>query len=359
MDLTTVFFELQQYSFAIGILAMLLLGFGFLMVFVKKNGFNATTGAFLIVASVLPFYFLLKSQGILTAEVVGADTIRSLLLAEFAAASALIAMGAVLGRLKSFQYVLLGLLLIPFYMLNEWLVTDGFLGFTATFTDPAGSVGIHMFGAYFGIGLTIVLKSAEHQKTPVESDYISDRFSMIGSMILWIFWPSFCSAIVSPDEIIGTAINTVFALCGSTLCAFVMSAIMRKGKVSIANIANASLAGGVAIGATCNAASPSQAFIIGATAGILCVAGYTVIQPALEKRFRIYDTCGVHNLHGMPGVIGGIAALTIVPGIASAQLAGMAITLVISMVGGLFAGTVIRFTGLRSCAFDDEEEFSL
>lgn len=26
----------------------------------------------------------------------------------------------------------------------------------------------------------------------------------------------------------------------------------------------------------------------------------------MEKKLKIQDTCGVHNLHAMPGVIGGI-----------------------------------------------------
>lgn len=29
-------------------------------------------------------------------------------------------------------------------------------------------------------------------------------------------------------------------------------------------------------------------------------------QPILEDKLRIQDTCGVHNLHGMPGVLGAI-----------------------------------------------------
>lgn len=29
-------------------------------------------------------------------------------------------------------------------------------------------------------------------------------------------------------------------------------------------------------------------------------------QPAMNKKLNIHDTCGVHNLHGMPGVMAGI-----------------------------------------------------
>lgn len=29
-------------------------------------------------------------------------------------------------------------------------------------------------------------------------------------------------------------------------------------------------------------------------------------QPFMEDKLKIQDTCGVHNLHGMPGVLGAI-----------------------------------------------------
>lgn len=350
--------QVEQYNFSIHILAMLLVGFGFLMVFVRKYGYSATTGTYLVVGAGLPLYMFLRASGVISAEAVSPDSVQALLLAEFACASALIAMGAVLGRLRLYQYAILAALLVPAYMLNEWLVLDGGLGFTRGFVDAAGSIVIHTFGAYFGLGLAIALTHTRHMSQPIESDDTSDRFSMLGSMVLWIFWPSFCSAIVPAEQLPRTVIATVLALCGATLATYVMSAVLRKGKPLFADICNAALAGGVSIGATCNVVSAPGAFVIGLLAGTLCVFGYVVVQPRLQARFKLVDTCGVHNLHGMPGLLGGFIAVLVVPGIASAQLLGILVTLVLAVGTGLAGGYIIRLTGQNQEAYEDEQEFA-
>ena len=114
----------QHYNRAIHIMAMLLVGFGFLMVFVRKYGRSALTATFLLVSIALPMYML----GVVLTKGSGENEIERLILAEFGAASLLIAAGAVLGRLKMQQYVLLGMLFIPCYMVNEWIVLQGGLG---------------------------------------------------------------------------------------------------------------------------------------------------------------------------------------------------------------------------------------
>ncbi len=349
--------QVEQYNFSIHILAMLLVGFGFLMVFVRKYGYSATTGTFLVVAAGLPLYLLLRSIGVISAEALPADSIHVLLLAEFAAASALIAMGAVLGRLRVYQYALVGVLAVAAYMVNEWLVLDGGLGFTRGFVDAAGSIVIHSFGAYFGLGLAVALTSKASRSKVIESDETSDRFSMLGSMVLWIFWPSFCSAVVSHEQMPITVINTIMSLCGATLITYVASTVLRKGKLSIADMANAALAGGVAIGATCNRVTALGAFGIGLLAGVICVIGYVVIQPRLQALFKIVDTCGVHNLHGMPGLLGGIVAIFVVPGIAVAQLSGIVVTVLLALISGVVAGYLIRATGSKSMVYEDADEF--
>jgi ammonium transporter Rh len=349
--------QIEQYNFSIHILAMLLVGFGFLMVFVRNYGYSATTHTFLVVAAGVPLYLFLRSTGIMSAEALPANSISVLLLAEFAAASALIAMGAVLGRLRVFQYVLVGIFTVAAYMLNEWLVLDGGLGITKGFVDAAGSIVIHSFGAYFGLGMAIVLTSGAGRRTPVESDLTSDRFSMLGSMVLWIFWPSFCSAVVPHDQMSVTVINTIMSLSGATIVTCLASVILRKGRLSIGDVANAALAGGVAIGATCNRVGPFGAFSIGLLAGAICVIGYTLIQPRLQSLLRMVDTCGVHNLHGMPGLLGGIIAIVVVPGIAMAQVSGILVTVVLALAAGIVAGVLIKATGSKGFLYQDSDEF--
>jgi ammonium transporter Rh len=312
-----------------------------------------------VVGAGLPLYMLLRSTGILSAEAIPADNIQALLLAEFSVAAALISMGAVLGRLRVYQYAILTAIIVPLYILNEWMVLDGGLGLTKGFVDAAGSIVIHAFGAYFGLGLTITLTKARHFNHIIESDETSDRFSMLGSMVLWLFWPSFCAAVVPEAQFAQTIINTILALCGATLATYLFSVLLRKGKVAIADIANASLAGGVAIGATCNLVSAPTAFLIGLLAGTVCVFGYTVIQPAIQSRLKIVDTCGVHNLHGMPGILGGLTAIVVVPGVAKAQLIGILFTVVVAFAGGTLGGYLIRMTGSKETVYEDEDEFTV
>ena len=71
-----------------------------------------------------------------------------------------------------------------------------------------------------------------------------------------------------------------------------------------------SLAGGVAAGTFADmVVSPGGALLQGSIAGILSVFGYKYVTPWLTKRFGLMDTCGIHNLHGMPGLLGGLAGI--------------------------------------------------
>ncbi|MDT8364486.1 MAG: ammonium transporter [Nitrosomonas sp.] len=346
-----------QYNYIIHILAMLLVGFGFLMVFVRRYGFGAVTGTYLVVAVGLPLYILLRANGIF-GHALSPHTLDAILFAELSVAAALIAMGAVLGRLRVFQYALLAFLLVPLYLLNEWIVLDNAFGLTSGFQDTAGSIVIHAFGAYFGLAMSIVLTTQYQRSKPVESDATSDRFAMLGSMVLWLFWPSFATALAPLEDMPRTVANTLLALSGATIATYFLSYKLNGGKTSMVDMANAALAGGVGIGSVCDIVSPTSAFGIGLLAGTISVMGYVFLLPLLERKFNLVDTCGVHNLHGLPGLLGGFSALLVVPGIATAQLTGIGITLVIALTGGLVAGLIIKITGTTREPYEDSVEFT-
>jgi len=259
------------------------------------------------------------------------------------------------------QYIILGLLFVPLYSLNEWILLEGGFGLVPmhTFVDTGGSIVIHCFGALFGLGAIFSLTSKKEFKTEIEVDATTEKFSLLGSMVLWVFWPSFCAALVAPADIPKTIVNVILALCGSTIITYFASALLRK-KVSPADIANASLAGGVAIGSTCDLTTPGIAFIIGLAAGAISTFGFAIIQEKLQNKIKKVDTCGVLHLHGLPGLFGGLVALIAVSGInVGSQLLGIVITIVLSIVSGLIVGKIVSLFGSRNEPYTDSEELEV
>lgn len=345
-------FDTLKYERSIHILAMLLVGFGFLMVFVRNHGYSSITATFLVVSIAIPMYVIIKSFGgeSFSKTTISIDT---LIFAEFAAASLLIAIGAPLGKLKMDHYIIIGLLFVPAYIFNEWLILES--GLFKGFLDTGGSIVIHAFGAYFGLGIVANTLDKFKNDATCENDPITNQFSLLGSMILWIFWPSFTSAIVAPERVVLTVINTIFALCGATLATYIFSKIIR-GKIQIEDMANAALAGGVAIGSTCDMTTPGYALIIGIAAGALSVVGYSIIAPKLEKLIKGTDTCGINNLHGMPGLLGGITAIFIT-GKVGTQLLGIVVTVCIAFIGGKITGSILGLFSKKEVLYNDADEF--
>ena len=319
---TGTIFDTLRYNRSIHILAMLLLGFGFLMVVIRGHGYSSITATLLAVSISIPIYMLIKCY-----------------------------MGD--GRMTMDQYILLAILFVPVYLFNEWLILES--GMFTGFQDTGGSVVIHAFGAYFGLGLVATTAKKMSDGPTCETDSTSNQFSLLGSLVLWVFWPSFTSAVASPERVVLTAINTVFALAGATIATYIFSKLIR-GKVDIEDIANASLAGGVAIGSTCDIANPGMSMLIGLAAGILSTVGYSIIAPKIQKLIRGTDTCGVHNLHGMPGLLGGLSAI-IITGHAGTQIICMIITVAVAFVGGRIVGAITGLLGRKQELYSDLDEF--
>ena len=96
--------------------------------------------------------------------------------ADFAAAAVLITFGAVLGKISRFQLLVVGLLEVIFYIINEWIAIK-----YLKISDAGGSMIIHTFGAYFGLAVARVYYRKNACESIKEgSVYHSDIFAMIG-----------------------------------------------------------------------------------------------------------------------------------------------------------------------------------
>ncbi len=61
-----------------------------------------------------------------------------------------------------------------------------------------------------------------------------------------------------------------------------------------------------------------------------------------NRHLKIVASCGVHYLYGMPGLLGGIIAIFVVPVIAQAQVIGILFTVVLAVLTGAIAGLIIK-----------------
>ncbi|XP_003795302.1 ammonium transporter Rh type B [Otolemur garnettii] len=347
---------------------MVFVGFGFLMAFLQRYGFSSVGFTFLLAAFALQWSTLV--QGFLHAFHSGHIHVgmESMINADFCAGAVLISLGAVLGKTGPAPLLFATLLEVVLFGINEFVLLR-VLGVK----DAGGSMTIHTFGAYFGLALSRVLYRPQLEKSRHRqgSVYHSDLFAMIGTIFLWVFWPSFNSAPTAlGDEQLRTALNTYYSLTASTLSTFALSALVsRDGRLDMVHIQNAALAGGVVVGTSSEMMlTPFGALVAGFLAGTVSTLGYKFFTPILESKFKVQDTCGVHNLHGMPGILGALLGALVAglatheaygdglrdvfPLVAEAQrsatsqavhqLFGLFVTLMFAFVGGSLGGLLLK-----------------
>jgi len=299
----------------IGVEIMMFIGFGYLMTFLKWYGLGAVGFTMLITAVGLQWYLFCDSfwyQMYNTEN--NPDWTRvpvnmySLMDCLFGVSAVLISFGGVIGKVSPFQLMIMTFIELCLHACNYRVFLQGIM----RVADVGGTYVDHMFGAYFGLSVAWVLGSPKSQP---QMGVVPDVFSLIGTLFLWVYWPSFVAGTMEPNSNgqQEALVNTVLSLSASTVATFWLSSFLSKnGRYRPVDIQNATLAGGVAIGCTANMTLNSfSAIMIGISAGLLSCFGFNHIQPWLEEHIGLHDTCGIHNLHAMPSVLGAIASVII------------------------------------------------
>ncbi|KAL4624294.1 ammonium transporter Rh type C isoform X1 [Arapaima gigas] len=372
---------------------MIFVGFGFLMTFLKRYSFGAVGFNFLIAAFGIQWALLMQGWFHSLDYTDGKIKIgvENLINADFCVAGCLIAYGAVLGKVSPVQLLVMTLFGVTLFAVEEFIIIT-----VLHVRDAGGSMVIHVFGGYYGLAISWVLyrPNLDQSKRLQGSVYHSDVFAMIGTLFLWMFWPSFNSAIsYHGDGQHRAAINTYLSLAASVLTTMAISSFcQKKGKLDMVHIQNSTLAGGVAVGTAAEfMLMPYGSLIVGFCCGIISTFGYIYATPLLEKYLKIQDTCGIHNLHAVPGVIGGvvgaITAAAATPAVygeeglihvfeftgtfqnrtpsiqGGYQAAGLCVALIFGIGGGILVGLILRLPIWRDPAddacFNDEVYWEL
>lgn len=283
-----------------------------------------------------------------------------MILADFGAGAVLISFGAILGKCSIFQLWVMATFEVFFYTLNEAILIEIFKVY-----DIGGSMVIHTFGAFFGLGVSFFYQpkaAIKDERGIGKSNYLSDLVSMLGTMFLFCFWPSFNAALGDGAAMHRAIINTYLAMTSSVIGAIIVARLSHGGKLNMEILLNASLAGGVAVGSAADIiVMPFGAMLAGFVTGMVSSFGFAYLSAYLRKAICLHDTCGVLNLHGMPGLIGGIVSAIVASRFegnfgdkyslwqkdgrtpstqAGYQLAGTALSLGISVFTGLLTGYI-------------------
>eukprot|EP01113_Clastostelium_recurvatum_P020783 TRINITY_DN245_c0_g2_i1.p1 TRINITY_DN245_c0_g2~~TRINITY_DN245_c0_g2_i1.p1 ORF type:complete len:504 (+),score=76.29 TRINITY_DN245_c0_g2_i1:180-1691(+) len=350
---------------------MVFVGFGFLMTFLRRHAYSALGYTFLISCVVIQWSipcfgvaeFLHKGHHI--TEHSYDINMEALLNALFCAAAVMISFGAILGRATPLQLLIMAIIEPVLFFVNFYV---GY--FVLQAFDAGGGMFLHLFGAVYGLAIARFLtnKDTLRNKDNLPS-YTGDVTAMIGTLFLWIMWPSFNAAPVPVgNPQLRAIINTFIALTGSTVASFLVSRIFAHHRFDMVHVQNSTLSGGVAMGVAAHIdISIAGAFGTGLFTGAVSVLGYHFLTPFLARRFSLQDTCGIINLHGIPGLISSLAgvfaalraindpskyepaefAILFLAGDdqAKRQAAATFISIGIPLVGGILTGILLKYVG--------------
>ncbi|KAL9969465.1 hypothetical protein ACROYT_G021685 [Oculina patagonica] len=393
----------SKYSVFEGLHFMVFIGFGLLLTFLKKYGFSSLGYNFLISALVIEWSTMMQGFFEMHNNKIHIG-LQSMIKGDLAAVAVTITFGALLGKTSHHQLLIISFIEVVLYSTNRAIGTKFF-----HVVDAGSSIYVHTFGAYFGLAVSRMLynrKIVAHDKET--SRYTSDLFATLGTIVLWVCWPSFNAVLVEGVPRNRAIVNTYYAIITScvTSCAF-SSLMTKESKLSMVHLQNASLAGGVAVGTIAPMIiQPWGAVLIGFVSGALSTTSFKYIQPWLIRKLKVHDTCGVNSLHGIPGILGAVAGAisasiasykqyktslyTIFPARAPVlnstqyfelvkfdpdagdglgwsagkqaafQFAALVVTLALALFGGLLTGVIVKqpfFDPLREEALYDDGEF--
>ena len=231
----------------------------------------------------------------------------------FCATTATIVSGAMAERTKFISYCVYSAIIsaVIYPIEAHWVWGGGWLA-NLGFHDFAGSTCIHMVGGISAlIGAALLgprigkFDRDKNGKVTKVNSFPGHNLPLgaLGVFILWLGWYGFNGAAATTVAELGSIfLTTTIAPAIATVVCMIFTWI-KYGKPDVSMCLNASLAGLVAITASCDVTDALGSTIIGAVAGLLVVFGVWL----LDHKLHIDDPVGAVAVHCLNGIWGTIA----------------------------------------------------
>ncbi|XP_027517162.1 RH-like protein [Corapipo altera] len=285
---------------------MVIFGFGFFLMVLRRCGFSSTGFNLLIIVLGVQCSVLVEDLLVSFSLEAKEGILKSIAKAFISMTAVVISTGAVLGKTNLVQLIVMTLVELIVFYVSRW-INRRYL----EIGDHLSLMHVHLFGAYFGLAVTSCFPEPSPRLDKNRSTPKSDLFSMLGCVFLWVFWPSFNALLIQFR--MKALLNTYLALAVSAVTAFLLSALTSKdGKFRMTHIHSAALAGGVTVSFTAEMIShPWIAMILGLLGSAISILGSHCLQRCLNPPLKIHDTSGVHFTFGLPAVLGGLAQVVL------------------------------------------------
>lgn len=280
----------------------------------------------------------------------------------FCATTATIVSGAMAERTRFLSYCVYSAVIsaLVYPIEAHWIWGGGWLASNTIFHDFAGSCAIHMVGGFTAlIGAKLlgprIGKFVRDDKGKVVKINAFPGHNLalgcLGCFILWLGWYGFNGAACTSVAQLGSVfLTTTVAPSVATVVCMVFTWV-RYGKPDISMCLNASLAGLVAITASCDVTDALGAIVIGAVAGVLVVFGVWFLDSVLHVDDPV-GAVAVHFFNGLWGTLAvGLFATTTAPG--NDSLTGLFYGGGFDLLGAQLLGivTVLAWTGVAMTIF--------
>jgi len=316
------------FKFYTDITIMVFVGYSFVNGFLRKNVYSSIGTTFLVAA--FSFQWALLWGGYFDWAKFGPESkikldIDSIISGMYAAATAVIALGAVIGRVNIMQATFMAFFSTFFYCLNFYVNSQ-----VLNAVDLGGSMNIHLFAAVFGVSCSAVIginDNEEYTLYPYDQrgSYITEALGFIGAFLLFIFFPSFNAAFAPDGAQFRAVINTVFGCVGGGIAVVGLAwCVMGRKQFIPFDLMNGLFMGGIALASAHSLLLDIfEAIIVG---GVTAGTGYILLHtflPYMNTRTKLpewlrrqrwvylipRDTRGILFTHGACGFIGGLTAV--------------------------------------------------